>query len=81
MTTTTGTDHSPFITDAAREDASIGQSHTTDPDMAEAPATIGGMHPALHPATATAHDTHPQKDFLDDTCAGTHCTDTAMTHL
>ena len=63
MTTITGTDQSPFFTDAAREDASIGQGHTTDPNAAEAPATTRGMHPAPHPATTSAHDTIHQKTF------------------
>ena len=80
-TTTAGTDHGPFITDAAREDPSTGQGHTTDLTAAEAPATIRGMHPTPHPTITAAHDTHSLKDALGNTFAGTHCTDTATTHL
>ena len=36
--TTTGTDHNLSIINAARENASTGQGHTTNPNTAEAPA-------------------------------------------
>ena len=78
---TTVLDHSPFIMDAAREDASIGQGHTTDLNVAEAPAANIGMHPTPHTTTTTAHDTHPPKDTLGNALTGTHCTDTTSTCL
>ena len=62
MTTTIGTDYSPFITDAAQEDASINQDHATDLTGAEAPAAFRGMDPTLHPTTTAALYTHPLKD-------------------
>ena len=58
MTTTVGTDPNPLNTDISKENALTGQDHITDPTAAEAPATIGGMHPTLHPTTAAAHHTH-----------------------
>ena len=60
-TITTETDHRPFITDTVREDTSLGQDHTTNLNVAETPATTGGMHPIPHPDTTTDHDTHPPK--------------------
>ena len=81
MTTTAGTDCSSFITDAAREDTSIGQGHIIDLTATEAPANVRGMHPAPHPTTAAAHESHPLKDVLGDTLTGTHCTNTTVTHL
>ena len=80
MTTTTGTDHSPFITDEAKEDTLTGQSHTSDLTMAEVPATIEGIHPTPHPITTAAHDAHPSTGTLSDTLTGTQHTGTATTH-
>ena len=62
MTTALETDHSPFITDTAKEVTFIG--HTTDLIMTEAPATIRGMHATPSPTTTAAHSTHPPKDAL-----------------
>ena len=72
MTTTTGTNHSPFITDTARKDASIGLGHITDSTTTEAPATTRGIHPTPHPTTTAAHDTNPPIDALGDTLTGIH---------
>ena len=79
--TTTGVDHSPFITDAARKDASIDQGHTPDLNVAEVQATTRGTHPTPHPTTTSAHDTHPLKNTLGNTLSRPHCTDTAATQL
>ena len=76
-----GTDPSCLTTDAAKEDASTSQEHTTDPTMAEAPATINGMHPTPHPTTIAAHDTHQLNDALDDTVTEIHHAGTTITHL
>ena len=80
-TTTVETDPSLFITDAGKEYALTSQDHTINLTMAEAPATIGGMHPTLHPITTAVHDTHPAQDALGNTLAGTHYTGTPMVHL
>ena len=80
-TTTTGTDQSPFITDASREDASIGQGHTINLNVTKAPASIGGMHSTLYATTAAAHNTHPLKDTLGNTLTRTHHIGTTVTYL
>ena len=80
MTTAAGTDHSPFITDAARENALTGWSHTANLATAEATATVKGMHPTPNPTTEAASDTHPPTDTLGNTLTGTHCSGTAATH-
>ena len=76
-----GTDPSHATTCTAKEDAWTGQDHTTKPTLAEAPATIKGMHPAPHPTTTVANDTHQPNDTLADTRAKMHCTGTIKTHL
>ena len=79
-TTARGTDHSPFITDAATEDASIGQGHTTNLNMAEPQATTGDMYLTPHSIITSAYDTHSPKDTIGNILTGTHHTDTARTH-
>ena len=80
MTMTAGTDHNLFITDAARENVLTSQGHTTNLNVAEAPATTRGMHPTPYPTTIAAHDTHPPKDTLGDALTGTLHTGAATTH-
>ena len=71
MTMIAGTDHSLFITDTARENTLSSQGHTTNLNVAEAPATTVGTHPAPYPTTAAAHNTHPQTDTLGNVLIGT----------
>ena len=80
-TTTMGTNCSPISTDAAKEDTLTSQDHTTDPTVAEAPVTIRRMHPAPHPTTTTAFDTHQLTNALDDTLTRTQYTGTTVTYL
>ena len=46
-----------------------GQGHTTDLNVAEAPATTRDIHSAPYPATTAAHHTHPPSDTLGNTLA------------
>ena len=79
-TATEGTDHSLFITDTARENASASQGHTNNLNMAEAPATTRGMHSTPYPATTAACDTHPPRDTLGNTPTGTPHAGTSDPH-
>ena len=74
-------DPSPLTTDAAKEETSTSQDPTTNPNTTEALATIRGMHPAPHPTSVTACNTHQLTDTPGNTLTWTHHTSTAMTHL
>ena len=76
-----GTDPIHLTTDAAKEDALISQDHTANTTMAEALATIRGMHPNPHPTTAAACDTQQLSNAVGDNLAGIHHSGTTMTHL
>ena len=69
--THTGTDDNLSITDVATENVLTGQSHTTNLNVAEAPATAGGTHPTTYPTNAAAHDTHPLTAALSYTLSRT----------
>ena len=59
MTTAIGTDHSPFITETAKEDTLTDQDHTTNAITSEVSATFRGTEPIPHPITTAACDTNP----------------------
>ena len=79
ITMIAGTDHTLFITDTAKENASMAQGHTTNLNAAEAPTTTGYTHPTSYPATKAAHNTHLLKDILGDTLTRTPHTGAATT--
>ena len=60
------------------KNTSPGQGHTTNPNVAEVPATTGGTYPS--PTTAAACDTHPLTDTLGNTTTRTPHIGTTTTH-
>ena len=57
-----------------------GQGHTTNFNMAEAPATTGGMPPSPYPTTSAAHNTHPPTETTRDDITRTLHTGVATAH-
>ena len=78
-TMTIGTNHNLSITDTGREITLTGQGHSTDLNVAEAPATTRGTHPTPYPTTAAVQDTHQLTDALGNTLPRSPCTGTVTT--
>ena len=62
--------HTLSITDAGKGTTLTCQDHTINLNMTEAPVTTADMHPTLYHVTATACNTHPQKDTLEGSPTG-----------